>query len=74
MKRLTVQDKLSENFKKFKDITALEKGQYKITYAELDGKSTRISNWIRGNGIKKGSFIGLHIEDRIDFITALLGV
>jgi malonyl CoA-acyl carrier protein transacylase/thioesterase domain-containing protein/acyl carrier protein len=74
MKRLTLQDKLSENFKKFKDNTALEKGEKKITYAELDGKSTRISNWIRCNGIKKGSFIGLHIEDRIDFITALLGV
>jgi malonyl CoA-acyl carrier protein transacylase/thioesterase domain-containing protein/acyl carrier protein len=74
MKRLTVQDKLSESFKKYKDNTALKKGEKKITYAGLDAKSTRISNWIRGSGIKKGSFIGLHIEDRIDCITALLGI
>ena len=74
MKRLTVQDKLSESFKKFKNNTALKKGEKKITYAGLDAKSTRVSNWIRCNGIKKGSFIGLDIEERIDFITALVGI
>ncbi len=74
MKITTVQDKLAEGFREYPGNIALECGRRHVTYSELQHRSTRIAGWILSSGIEKGTYAGICITDRIDFITALLGV
>ncbi|WP_432403715.1 condensation domain-containing protein [Wukongibacter sp. M2B1] len=70
----TIQDRLLKSFEKYKDKIAVEYGSHTITYEELNIKSNYIANWVLARGLEKGTFIGLMLEDRVDFIIAMLGV
>ncbi|MCP4154518.1 MAG: amino acid adenylation domain-containing protein, partial [bacterium] len=60
--------------KKFKDNIAVECGNKGIAYAELDKRSDLVAHWIINKGIEEETFIGIFIDDRIEFIIAVLGV
>ncbi|MCP4155817.1 MAG: AMP-binding protein, partial [bacterium] len=70
----TLQHYLSQSFEKNGSRIALRCGTTDITYDQLEKKSTAITRWIQDNNIKKGSLIGILMEDRIELITAMLGV
>ena len=74
MKITTVQDKLAEGFREYPGNIALECGRRHVTYNELRRRSAHIAGWILSSGIEKGTYAGICIADRIDFITALLGI
>lgn len=68
------QNRLFESLSKFKAGTAIEYGGREMTYEELDSKSNAMSNWIVSKGIKKETFIGILMDDRIEVIVATLGI
>jgi amino acid adenylation domain-containing protein len=68
------QQELVLKLKKYSSHTAIECGERKITYAHLERKSSFIGNWIIGNGIDQGTFIGICMDDRIDFISTIIGI
>jgi amino acid adenylation domain-containing protein len=75
MKRENVfQHKLSECLIGFKDHAAVESGNRVITYAQLDRRSNFIANWIVDRSIQRGSFIGIAIHDRVEFIITMIGI
>jgi len=73
-KKKTFQDRLAASFLKFKNNIAVEYGTRQLTYGELDRLSDYIANYIITKGIQKGTFIGILLDDRVEFISALIGI
>jgi len=69
----TIQEKLFQTFLTFEGKTAIEYGDKKISYSELDKASNKTANAIRTN-YDKGTFVGVLIEDRADFIATMIGI
>jgi amino acid adenylation domain-containing protein len=74
MKNSTLQDYLNQSFCKFRDNLAIEYGNKGITYGALDKRTQRIANGLINRGIKKETFIGILIENRLEFICAMIGI
>lgn len=70
----TIQSTLYPVFKKYHDRIAIKYGSKKISYSELNLKSDSIAGFIVSKGMKKGSVIGVLVEDKMDLITLLLGI
>jgi len=68
------QEKLQKSMEKFKDNLAVEYGNLFLTYSEVDKRSNCIANWLYSRGIKKESIIGILMSNRVDFITAVIGI
>ncbi|MCK4258700.1 MAG: non-ribosomal peptide synthase/polyketide synthase, partial [Halanaerobiales bacterium] len=58
----------------FPEKIAIEYGKKSITYFELDQMSNSIANFILSKKLKKGARIGVILDDRIDYITLVLGI
>ncbi|MDQ1354938.1 MAG: hypothetical protein QG657_5247 [Acidobacteriota bacterium] len=71
---LPIQSRLAIVFRKYKTNTAIQCGAAHFTYAELEHRAACISQWITGQNIPVGSFIGIYIENRIDIIAAIIGI
>ena len=65
MKNGILQNRIKDIFKMYMDRVAIEYGNQKITYLELDLNSNIIANWIINKEISRESLIGLLIEDSI---------
>lgn len=74
MKITTVQERLAGTFRDYPGNIALVCEPRYVSYSELQRRSDRIAGWLLGSGIEKGTNIGIYIADKIDFITAMLGV
>ena len=74
MEKNTVQFKLAESSRKFKDNTAIDNGERVITYGCLEKRSNETADWILEKGIKKGAIIAILLEDRLEFIIAMIGI
>ncbi len=70
----TFQSRLIESLKNHSHRIAIEYGDKFITYSQLEARSNLIANLIIGKGIKKGSFIGIYVEDKDRFIAVLIGI
>jgi amino acid adenylation domain-containing protein len=55
------------------DATAIVYGDASITYRELDEKSSRLANHLRGLGVVAGTRVGLCVERGIDMLVGILG-
>jgi tyrocidine synthetase-3 len=69
-----IQHYLDHAMKRFASNTAVEYGERRMTYRELDRESKRVTASLVKQGIKPGSFVGILMEDRADFIIAMLGI
>jgi iturin family lipopeptide synthetase B len=65
---------LAKTIIEFRDRIALESGDRAVSYGEFDERSDTIARWIVKNGFKKGETIGVLINDRLEFITAMIGI
>ncbi|PEA82333.1 amino acid adenylation domain-containing protein [Bacillus pseudomycoides] len=70
----TIQYSLFQSFENFPDNIALEYKNNKITYSELDERSNQVANYLIDKGVTKEDFIGIHLEDKVDFIVSLIGI
>jgi amino acid adenylation domain-containing protein len=68
------QDTLIESLAKFEHRTAIRCGERFVTYGQLDRGSNGIAAGLVDGGIGKGAFIGIYIDDRVAFITAMIGI
>jgi amino acid adenylation domain-containing protein len=74
MNEKTIQKKLIDTFQLFKDNIAIESTECKVTYAQLDKSTHMIARSLINEGIEKSTLIGILVENRLDFITAMLGI
>jgi amino acid adenylation domain-containing protein len=74
MKDNLLQSRLSRIFSNFKCRPALQSDTRQVTYDELEKRSTFIAQRLLEKGVGKESFVGILLEERIDLITAIIGV
>ena len=68
------QHQLDERFSKFKDLVAIEYGEKRISYHELEQTADSLACRILNDGTDKGTFIGILLEDRVSFIASVIAV
>ena len=56
------------------DSIAVQLGDRRLTYSELDERSTQLANHLRRLGVKVESLVGVCLERSIDMVVAALGV
>ncbi len=72
--RCTIQQVLETSFNKFTSNIAITCGSTTVTYGELQRRSTKAANKLRGKGIEPQTNIGVLIDNRIDLILIMLGI
>jgi amino acid adenylation domain-containing protein len=65
---------LYRSCERFKDATAIECGDRRVSYDELDQNANKLANCLLANGLAKGSIVAVILSDRIQIITALIGI
>lgn len=70
----TMQQALERSFARNAGLTAVECGERRLTFAELDGLSARIAAGLAGRGIPRHTPVGLLCDDRLALIAAMVGV
>ncbi|MCP4157768.1 MAG: AMP-binding protein, partial [bacterium] len=70
----TIQARLVSSFEKNSSAIAIEYKDHSLSYEKLDRSSNYIANWLAGENIKKGTFIGIMVESKAALITAILGI
>src|SRR5690349_21953533 len=68
----SVQDMFSEVALQRGPQVALERGERRVTYAELEASSNNLANFLLATGTSKGAPCGISALDPIDWITCLL--
>lgn len=71
---VTLQGHLNEAFGKFKKNFAVEYGDLRVTYRELDYMSDIIADYIISSGIKEGSHIAILESSRLSIIYSMIGI
>jgi acyl-CoA synthetase (AMP-forming)/AMP-acid ligase II len=51
---------------------ALVFGDRRLTYAELEDRSNRLANWMRGQGVRPGDHVGVYLENCPEYVEAML--
>jgi amino acid adenylation domain-containing protein len=74
MSQNTIQGMLSEAFERSSGMVAIEYHQAVIRYRDLNQKAQHIANLLAAGGVKKGSFVAILLENKIDLIAAIIGV
>jgi len=65
---------LNKSLHQFKNHIAIDCEDQSLSYGELDRKTNGLSHWILREGIAPGTFIGILIQSRIDFISTMTGI
>ncbi|MCP5051242.1 MAG: amino acid adenylation domain-containing protein, partial [bacterium] len=69
-----LQHRLDNSLKKYRNNVAVEYGTTSLTYGELDKRSVQIARRIITRGTRPGTFVGVSIDNRINFILAIIGI
>jgi amino acid adenylation domain-containing protein len=68
------QASLNRSVHQFKDYVAIEYEDRSVSYGELDLRADCLCRWILRKGIARGTFMGILIRQRIDFISTMMGI
>jgi amino acid adenylation domain-containing protein/non-ribosomal peptide synthase protein (TIGR01720 family) len=71
---VNVIDLFQEQVDKHPKSIAVITPDHKITYQELDSRSNQVANRLMKEGLKKGEFVGLMAEKKMEVIICLLGI
>jgi amino acid adenylation domain-containing protein len=72
MKQANVHEWFSQTAEQFPTRTAIDHHGSRVSYEELEASTNRLANFLLFSGASKGSVVGLMVEDRAEFITAIL--
>ncbi|QNU68230.1 amino acid adenylation domain-containing protein [Ruminiclostridium herbifermentans] len=73
-KNKTICDLFEEQVKKSYDCIAVEAGNQKLTYDELDIKSNSLAHKLREHGVTSDTIVGLLIERSIEFVVGIMAI
>lgn len=69
-----IQDWFSQTAEKFSNNTAIDCGEQKFTYSEIEAQSNKLANFLIENGTIKGSIVAILAEDSVKVIIAIIGI
>jgi amino acid adenylation domain-containing protein len=70
----TIQELFRESVRLAPDATAVECGEYRMTYAELDRRSDTLAGILLSKGVKADSLVGLLIDRSVETIVGILAI
>jgi amino acid adenylation domain-containing protein len=70
----SVQDLFSRVAERLPHRVAVERGDERVTYGELEEATNRLASYLVSTGVGKGSVVGVLAHDTAEVITAILGV
>src|SRR5258705_887433 len=74
VKHACIHESLDRSCEQFNDQTALQCGDRRVSYGDLDQTANRVANCLIANKLGKGSLVAVILDDRIQTITALVGI
>lgn len=69
-----IQDWFSQTAEKFRNNTAIDCGERKFTYGEIEAQSNRLANFLIEHGATKGSLVAILAQDSVKVIIAIIGI
>ncbi len=69
-----ITDLVQEHVDSTPDAIAVEEGERRLTYAELDRLANAVASRLRGQGVGRGDRVGLMFQRSIEEVAAMLGV
>lgn len=72
--QIFIQDWFSQTAEKFSNNTAIECGEQKFTYSQIEAQSNKLANFLIEHGATKGSIVGILAQDSIKVIIAIIGI
>src|SRR6185503_18191295 len=70
----SVQEIFSRTAEKYGPQVAIERGNQRVSYAEVEAQSNRLANYLLDQGVSSGTMVGLFTDDSVQIIIAILGV
>lgn len=70
----TVHGLIEEQAKRSPDRVALEQGERRVTYAELDRAAGRLASTLLAKGVTPGNIVGILVERSPEMAVAILGI
>ncbi|WP_139487939.1 non-ribosomal peptide synthetase [Brevibacillus dissolubilis] len=70
----TIQELFSEQADRTPDAVAVMFGEKRLTYRQLDERSTRLAHVLRGKGVGPDAFVALMVERSLEMIVGMLGI
>lgn len=72
--QIYIQDWFSQTAEKFSNNTAIDCGEQKFTYSEIEAQSNKLANFLIEHGAIKGSIVAILAEDSVKVIIAIIGI
>lgn len=69
-----IHELFSEQAKLHPDKTAVEDARESLSYRELDSRSNRLANYLRGGGIRTGDVVAIYGHRNVSLVWAILAV
>jgi amino acid adenylation domain-containing protein len=74
VKERIFQELLKEGLTRHPEAVALERGQIRMTYQELDRQSTIMARWLIKRGLPAEGQVALLMKDRVKIVVSVIGV
>lgn len=74
MTHQSVQELFSQTAARLGDRAAVERGDFVLSYGELEAHSNNVANFLLSSGAAKGSVVAVMSLDSVTIITALIGI
>ncbi len=68
-----ISDDFEEVVDKYPDNLAIDDGERRLTYRDLDALANRYAHWAAGRGLRRGDVIALMMHNRADYLAAWIG-
>jgi len=70
----TVASWFARTVARFPDRAAVDTGELRVTYAELDARADRVAHELRERGVGPETLVGILLERGLDLVTCVLGI
>jgi len=70
--RLTIGSLFRQTARSWPDRVSLQAGDIQVTYAELDQRTDRLCNYLKGRGVLRGDRIAILSENRFEYVELLI--
>jgi amino acid adenylation domain-containing protein len=65
---------LSRSAERYPDRVAIEDGERRMTYAELDARANQLANLLRDTGVSRGDRVGLYLDKSLEAVAGIYGI
>ncbi|WP_414544488.1 non-ribosomal peptide synthetase [Nostoc sp. CCY0012] len=72
--QIYIQDWFSQTAEKHSNNIAVDCGEQKFTYSEIETQSNKLANFLIEHGASKGSMVAILAQDSVKFIIAIIGI